>query len=87
MKLPRDVPVTAGRPFIELAPETSAAIPRTVESGRTLALKSPDVNADAAEGPMTERLRDGMRPALNGGELPWGRTLVDAARSRIPIPS
>ena len=49
--------------------------------------KSPDVNADAAEGPMTERLRDGMRPALNGGELPWGRTLVDAARSRIPIPS
>ena len=25
---------------------------------------------------MTERLRDGMRSALNGGELPWGRTMV-----------
>ena len=25
---------------------------------------------------MTERLRDGMRSALNGGGLPWGRTLV-----------
>ena len=71
MKLPRDVPVTAGRPFIELAPETSAAILRTVKAGWALALKSPDVNAGAAEVPMTERLRDGMRSALNGGELPW----------------
>ena len=25
---------------------------------------------------MTERLRDGMRSALNGGELPWGRTMT-----------
>ena len=25
---------------------------------------------------MTERLRDGMRSALNGGELPWGRTMI-----------
>ena len=69
MKLPRAVPVTAGRPFIELAPETSAAILRTVRAGWALALKSPDVNAGAAEVPMTERLRDGMRSALNGGEL------------------
>ena len=76
MKLPRDVPVTAGRPFIELAPETSTAILRTVEAGWALALKSPDVNAGAAEVPMTERLRDGMRSALNGGGLPWGRTMV-----------
>ena len=76
MKLPRDVPVTAGRPFIELAPEISTAILRTVEAGWALALKWPDVNAGAAEVPMTERLRDGMRSALNGGELPWGRTMV-----------
>ena len=76
MKLPRDVPVIAGRPFIELAPEISAAILRTVKAGWALALKSPDVNAGAAEVPMTERLRDGMRSALNGGELPWGRTMV-----------
>ena len=76
MKLPRDVPVTAGRPFIELSPETSTAILRTVEAGWALALKSPDVNAGAAEVPMTERLRDGMRSALNVGELPWGRIMV-----------
>ena len=76
MKLPRDVPVTAGRPFIELAPEISTAILRTVEAGWALALKWPDVNAGAAEVPMTERLRDGMRSALNGGELPWGRTMA-----------
>ena len=76
MKLPRGVPVTAGRPFIELAPEMSTAILRTIEAGWALALKSPDVNAGAAEVPMTERLRDGMRSALNGGELPWGRIMV-----------
>ena len=76
MKLPRDVPVIAGRSFIELAPEISAAILRTVEAGWAIALKSPDVNVDAAEVPMTERLRDGRRSALNGGGRPWGRTLV-----------
>ena len=76
MKLPRDVPVVADRSFIELDSEISAAILRTVEAGWALALNSPDVNADAAEVPMTERLRDGMRSALNGGELPWGRTMI-----------
>ena len=76
MKLPRDVPVVADRPFIELGSEISAAILRTVEAGWALALNSPDVNADAAEVPMTERLRDGMRSALNGSELPWGRTMI-----------
>ena len=76
MRLPRDVPATAGRPFIDLGPEISAAILRTVEAGWALALKSPDVNANAAEVPMTERLRDGMCSALNGGGLPWGSTMV-----------
>ena len=76
MKLPRDVPVIAGRSFIELDSEISAAILRTVEAGWALASKSPDVNVDAAEVPMTERLRDGMRSTLNGGGRPWGRTLV-----------
>ena len=71
MKLPRDVPVTAGRRRIDLHLEVLAAILHTVEAGWALALKSPDINADAAEVPMTERLRDGMRSALNGGELPW----------------
>ena len=45
MKLPRDVPVIVGRPFIKLATETSAAVLRTVKAGWALASKSPDVNA------------------------------------------
>ena len=76
MKLPRDVPVIADRSFIELDSEISAAILRTVEAGWTLALKSLDVNGDAAEIPMTERLRNGMRSVLNGGGLPWSRTMA-----------
>ena len=90
MRLPRDVPVTAGRPFIDLAPEISAAILRTVEAGWALALNSPDVNAAAAEVQMTERLRDGMRSALNGGGLPWGSTMTvlpgTESRSRPDVP-
>ena len=76
MRLPHDVPVTAGRPWIELTCEVSAAILRTIEAGWALASRSPGVNAGAAEVPMTERLRDGMRSALNGGELPWERRMV-----------
>ena len=76
MKLPYDVPATAGRPWIELDPEVSAAILCTVRAGWALASRSPDVGAGAAEVPMTERLRDGMRSALNGGELRWGRLMV-----------
>ena len=76
MKLPHDVPATAGRPWIDLVPEMSAAILRIVEAGWALASRSPDVNAGAAEVPMTERLRDGMRSALKAGELPWGRRMA-----------
>ena len=40
---------------------------------------------------MTKRLRDGMRSALDGGGLPWGRTLVvlppgTESRSRPDVP-
>ena len=76
MTLPHDVPATAGRSWIDLAPEMSAAILRTVEAGWALASKWPDVNAGAAEVPMTERLRDSMRSALKGGALPWGRRMA-----------
>ena len=76
MRLPRDEPIAAGRPPIELAPDVVAAILRTVENGWTLALRSPDVGAAAGEVVMTERLRDGMRAALDSGGLPWGRTLI-----------
>ena len=76
MRVPFDVPATNGRQFIELAREIATAILRTVEAGWKLASQSPDVNADAGEVAMTERLRDGMRSALKGGKLPWGRTMI-----------
>ncbi len=76
MRVPFDVPATNGRQFIDLAPEIATTILRTVEAGWKLASQSLDVNADAREVAITERLRDGMRSALNSGEFPWGQTMV-----------
>ena len=76
MKLPHDLPTTAGRPFIDLGPETAAAILRTIEAGWARASTAPEVNADAGEVVMTERLRDGMRGALAASGLRWGGTMV-----------
>ena len=75
MKLPHDPRTTAGRPFIELGPEIAGAILRTIDAGWARASTAPEVNADAGEVVMTERLRDGMRGALASG-LPWGGTMV-----------
>ena len=90
MKLPHDVRATAGRPFIDLAPDTAASILRTIAAGWARASKWPDVNADAGEVVMTERLRDGMRAALAAGGLPWGGTLIvlpgTESRSRPETP-
>ena len=72
MKLPHDTRTTAGRPFIDLVPETAASILRTIAAGWARASKWSDVNADAGEVVMTERLRDGMRAALAAGGLSWG---------------
>ena len=82
MKLPRDAPKVAGRTFIDLSSEVSIAILRIVAAGWSQALKSPDVNADAGEVVMNERLRDGMRTVSD--ELPWGRTMIvlDGMESR-----
>ena len=76
MRVPFDVPANNGRQFVELASEITTTILRTVEAGWTLASQSLDVNADAREVPMTERLRDGMRSALNSGKFSWGRTMA-----------
>ena len=76
MKLPYNVRATAGRPFIDLGPETAAAILRTIEAGWARASTAPEVNADAGEVVMTERLRDGMRGALAASGLRWGGTMV-----------
>ena len=87
MKLPHDTRTTAGRPFIDLAPETAASILRTIAAGWARASKWPDVNVDAGEVVMTERLRDGMRAALAAGGLPWGGILIVLPGHGVPFPS
>ena len=80
MKLPHHIAATTattpGRPYIDLRPETTVAILRTIEAGWATAVQSSDVNAQAGEVPMTERLRDAMRHALNAGRVPAGKALV-----------
>ncbi len=71
MRLPFDVTVVAGRQFINLWPEIATAILRTVKAGWTLALQSSQLSTGAGEVEITERLRDGMRNALDSGMLPW----------------
>ena len=83
MKLPLD-PAVTGRPFIELGREVAAAILLTVEAGWEFALEFPDVNAEALEVPITERLRDGMRRALSSGTFAWegSMAVLPGAESR-----
>ena len=76
MKLPLDVPVAGGRPFIELAREIATAILRTIESGWALALTSTNVKPNDGEVEMTERLRDAMRRAVGFGTVGWNSKMV-----------
>ena len=71
MRLPLDDPVATGRPCIELAREVATAILCTVEAGWMLASASSDLNTSWEEVQLTERLRDGMRQAVNSGTLRW----------------
>ena len=77
MKLPTDVPAAAGRPFIELAREIARAILVTVDAGWARALSSSEPRPTEGEVEITEKLRDGMREALESGALGWkGRMAV-----------
>lgn len=76
MRLPFDVTVVAGRRFINLWPEIATAILRTVEAGWTLALQSSQLSTSAGEVEITERLRDGMRCALNSGRFSWSKLMA-----------
>ena len=76
MKLPLDGPATSGRRFIDLKHDIVCTILRTVELGWVFALQATDVNSGAHEVELTERLRDGMRQALNTGGLPWRNVMV-----------
>ena len=91
MKLPLDGPVAIGRPFIDLKPEIATAIMRTVEAGWAYALKSPGLGIKANEVAITEKIRDGMRCALNSGILSWGGAMMvppgTESRSRPDVPA
>ena len=92
MKLPLDGPATSDRQFINLGPDIASTILRTVEAGWVLALQSPDVNTSASEVELTERLRDGMRQALNceRGALSSKMVVLPGTESRsrpeVPVP-
>lgn len=74
MRIPYETPPALGREFIELAPEVVAVILLTLATGWRHACAAEDVNANAGEVLMTERLRDGMRYALKSS--PWKQIMV-----------
>lgn len=76
MRIPYEAPAPLGREFIELAPEVVAAILLTLVAGWQQARDFNDVNVQAGEVQMTERLRDGMRSELKSKGHPWGKMLV-----------
>lgn len=81
MTIPYEEPTSIGRPFIDLGQEIATAVLLTIEGGWSLARRQPRVAIDASEVAITECLREGMREALNAGDLPWGRGLIIAPGS------
>lgn len=80
MRIPYETPPALGREFIELGPEVVAVILLTLAAGWQRACAAEDVNANAGEVLMTERLRDGMRGALRNS--PWKLIVLPGAESR-----
>jgi hypothetical protein len=76
MRIPYDQPAPLGSAFVELTPDIVAAITVTVSEGWQQALAFEDVNSEAGEVTMTERLRDGMRVTLRAKDHPWGKQLI-----------
>ena len=77
MRIPYESTGAIGRPYIALGPEIVAAILSTLQSGWGVANINAGVAA-AGEVEITERLRDGMRAALNSGRLPWAKLFIVA---------
>ena len=77
MRIPYDSSGVIGRQYIALGPEIVAAILLTLQSGWAVANIDASTAA-AGEVEITERLRDGMRSALNTGRLPWSKSLIVA---------
>lgn len=80
MRIPYASPPALGREFIELGPDVVAVILLTLSTGWQEAQLAADVNADAGEVLMTERLRDGMRRVLKNS--PWKLIVLPGTESR-----
>lgn len=77
MRIPYETNAAIGREYIALGPEVIAAILLTLQSGWAVAGITA-AHATAGEVEITERLRDGMRGALNTGQLPWLKSFLIA---------
>lgn len=80
MRIPYEPPPALGREFIQLSPEIVAAILLTLVAGWQRACAYSDVNANAGEVLMTERLRDGMRGAVKNAT--WNLIILPGTESR-----
>ena len=76
MRLPREASPSVGRPFIDLDYEIYATVLQIVREGWAHAREFPDINVGAVEVPMTKRLLDGMRSAVNRSKAGWGRGII-----------
>ena len=76
-------PGVLGQP-IDIRGERCAAVLRVLEAGWKRAADHPEVHAGAGEVEITERLRDGMRAALNAKVVPWHKkmTVLPGTESR-----
>lgn len=82
MKLPVDIPVAVGRPFIALARAVATGILQIVQEGWGYALASREIAPSHGEVEITERLRDGMRKAANSREITMKLVVLPGTESR-----
>lgn len=78
MRLPLGQSSAVGRAFIDLSPELTSAVARTVQAGWPIALARPELTSSADEVTITECLRDAMRDALVQHDFPWRKTMIVA---------
>ena len=76
MRIPHEDKDTLGQGLIPLSNEIAAAILLTLKAGWKIATKNSGLNASAGEVEITERLRDGMRIALNDNMFQWSRAMT-----------
>lgn len=88
MRIPYETNAAIGREYIALGPEIIAAILLTLQSGWAVA-SIPEAHVTAGEVEITERLRDGMRAALNSKQLAWSKSILIApgteSRSTVAV--